>query len=97
MKGIVDYGIAKWLGFNQFFIPVYYASIDRVAVSGDAIFSTDYLQTAKDIVQNTKLYLQEQGISERNILIREIFNPNMTYINTKGLFKTEAFQITILK
>lgn len=96
MKGIIDYEITKHLGFNQFFVPVYYASGDRAAAGIDGIKS-DYLQIAKDIVQNTKSYLKERGISEKNIIVREILNPDKLYINKNGLFRTEAFQITILK
>ncbi|WP_185216885.1 MULTISPECIES: hypothetical protein [unclassified Chryseobacterium] len=96
LKGIIDFEIAKRLGFNQFFVPVYYASGDRAAASVDSV-KTDYLQVAKDIVRDTKSYLKEQNILEKNIIVTEIFNPNILLINKNGFFRTEAFQITIIK
>ena len=95
MKGIIDYEIAKKLGKKEFYIPVFYSKPNRVAASGDAIFNSDYLEIAKNAVENTKKYMIEQGIPEKNIFVEEInnwFNPK---INKGGFFTTEAFKITI--
>jgi hypothetical protein len=95
LKGIIDYEITKKLNKKTVYVPVFYSESIRVLASGDAIIMTNYLQTAKDIVENTKKYLIEQGISANNIKIEEIdnwFNPK---INGGGVFVTEAFKITI--
>ena len=38
----------------------------------DATVMTDYLKVAKDVVNNTKKYLTEQGISANDIKVEEI-------------------------
>ena len=53
------------------------------------------LKIAKDVVDNTKKYLIEQGIALDKIEITEVnnwFNPK---INNNGVFVTEAFKIKI--
>ncbi|WP_343697487.1 fibronectin type III domain-containing protein [Flavobacterium sp.] len=95
MKGIIDYEISRKLNKKVFYIPVFYSEPQRVLASGDAIFKTNYLKVAEDIVKNTSKYLIEQGILQKNIKVEEIdnwFNPK---INIEGVFVTEAFKITI--
>lgn len=72
MKGIIDYEVAKKLGKNEFYIPIFYASGNRLLASIDANFNTNYLKVAKEVVENTKKYLIEQGISESNIKVEEV-------------------------
>jgi hypothetical protein len=94
-RGVIDYEIAKKLNKKIVYVPVFYSEIIRVLASGDAVLNTNYLKIAKDIVDNTKKYLMEQGISADNIKVEEIdnwFNPK---INRGGVFVTEAFKITI--
>lgn len=95
MKGIIDYEIAKKLNKKVVYVPVFYSESIRVLASGDAVLNTNYLKIAKDVVENTKKYLIEQGVSVNNIKVEEIdnwFNPK---INRGGVFVTEAFKITI--
>ena len=72
MKGIIDYEIAKKLNEKVFYVPVFYASGDRLLALADATVMTDYLKVAKDVVNNTKKYLTEQGISANDIKVEEI-------------------------
>ena len=71
MKGIIDYEIAKKLGKKEFYIPVFYAKINRPFAYVDANFKTDYIEEAKKAVKNTKKYMIEQGIPEKNIIVKE--------------------------
>jgi hypothetical protein len=92
MKGIIDYEIAKRLNKKTFYIPVFYSEPTRIAAFFDATFVNNYMQIAKDVVENTKKYLVTQGISVNQIRIDEIYK--YTKRQTRII---EAFKITINK
>lgn len=95
MKGIIDYEIAKKLGKKEIYIPVFYAGGSRFLASLDAVFINDYLQIAKDVLEKTKKYILEQGVSI--LKIEEIkTNSLITKVSIHGVFTTEAFKITII-
>ena len=93
MKGIIDYEIAKKIGKKVFYVPVFFSD-GRALATVDGVFISDYLQVSKDIVENTKKYLIEQGISENNIKVEEIKGVERK-ININGVFDIEAFKITV--
>lgn len=95
MKGIIDYEIAKFLGNNHFYIPVYYAD-GRFLASVDAV-QTDYLQIAQNVKNLSIKYIKEQGILNESIKIEEIKNWFKPKVNKNGFFVIEAFKITFKK
>lgn len=66
MKGIIDFEIAKKRNKSEVFIPVFYSKINRGFASIDAVYNTDYLDTAKTVLKNTKTYLKESQVSILN-------------------------------
>lgn len=90
LKGIIDYEIAKKRGVKSFYVPVFYSNPERIAASADAIALTNYLQIAKNVVQNTRKYLQQQNI----IIDVEEIQGNLK-VNSNGTFTTLAFKITL--
>ncbi|WP_343705813.1 fibronectin type III domain-containing protein [Flavobacterium sp.] len=95
MKGIIDFEISRKLNKKIFYVPVFYSEPQRILASIDAVFKTNYLKIAEDIVKDTSKYLIEQGIPEKNIQVEEINDWFSPKINKGGLFVTEAFKITI--
>ena len=94
MKGIIDYEIAKFLGKKEFYIPIYYASGDRILASIDAK-KTNYKMIAGSVLANSQKYMSEHGISPEKIKIEEIYETS--YINThEPIQKTEliAYKVT---
>jgi hypothetical protein len=85
LKGIIDYEIAKKQNKKVFYVPVPYASIARPMALGDAVFYTNYLQTAKDVVENVKLYL-----APRNIQVTPVLG-----FNNDGRFNILAYKIIV--
>lgn len=67
MKGIIDFEISKKMNKSITYIPVFYSKPGRPFASVDAIYMSDYLNNAKSVVENTKLYLQENGSLQLNI------------------------------
>ncbi|MBE0393083.1 hypothetical protein BJQ96_02945 [Flavobacterium sp. PL0002] len=58
LKGIIDFEIAKKRNKNEVFIPVFYSKINRGWASIDAVYNTDYLDTANSVLSNTKKYIK---------------------------------------
>lgn len=97
MKGIIDYEIAKKLNEKTFYVPVFYASGDRLLALADATIMTNYLKVAKDIVSNTKIYLLEKGISANDIKVEEISEFQSNGPEDMPVNVILAYKITITK
>lgn len=97
MKGIIDYEISKKLNEKIFYVPVFYASGDRLLALADATIMTNYLKVAKDIVSNTKIYLLEQGISANDIKVEEISEFQSNGPEDMPVNVILAYKITITK
>ncbi|MDR7211933.1 hypothetical protein [Flavobacterium piscis] len=85
--------LQKKIGKKVFYVPVFFSD-GRALATADGVLISDYLQVSKDIVQNTKKYLIEQGISENNIKVEEIKGVERK-ININGVFDIEAYKITV--
>lgn len=66
LKGIIDYEIAVKRCKKEVFIPVYYSKINRFFASADAVYNSDYLDTATQVLENTKKYLKESKVQILN-------------------------------
>jgi len=77
MKGIIDYEIAKFLGKKEFYVPLYYPSAIRIGTWIDA-YKTDYAKIASKVVELSKKYLIEQGISPEKIKVEAVHQTTYT-------------------
>jgi hypothetical protein len=102
LKGIIDYQVAKKLGQSEFYIPVFYYykySKKDAPTPGawlDATLVTDYPEVAKEVLRNTKRYLDMQGVRYKisEVPVRRIINKNDIVTQT-GKFLL-AYKVTIL-
>jgi len=95
MKGIIDYEIAKFLGKKEFYVPIYYASVNRILAWALDAPRTDYKEVAYRVVDLSKKYLIEQGISPEKVLIEDVYETTYTQSHEPILVtKLIAYKIT---
>ncbi len=91
MKGIIDFEIAKIRKRKMFYIPVFYSSPKRAMASVDAVFNTDYMNSAENAKDFTSKYMKEQGL---NAVVEEIEgNIKVSFISDDFFYSTQAFKI----
>lgn len=90
MKGIIDYEIAKKRKKLEVIIPVFYSDINRFFGGYDALFNSDYYNTAIEVVNKTKKYILED--SKKIILVVKVKGDPKINFST-GFFDTLAFKI----
>lgn len=78
MKGIIDYEIAKFLGKKEFYVPIYYASVNRILAWALDAPRTNYKEVAYRVVDLSTKYLAEQGISPEKIKTEEVYETAYT-------------------
>ncbi|RXM52231.1 MULTISPECIES: hypothetical protein [unclassified Chryseobacterium] len=94
MKGIIDFEISRFLNKRVFYVPVFYASGDRILASVDASI-TNYKEVANGVVELSQKYMADNGVSPERIKVEEVYN--VSYINThEPIQKIEliAYKIT---
>ncbi|PWS28677.1 hypothetical protein DHW03_02185 [Pedobacter yonginense] len=91
LKGIIDYEIAKKLGAQEVYIPIFYAKSYMLIAMADAKWLTDYSAIAKKALALTQKYILMDG---RKDVVGSLEVSIKMKNNRSDSFKTNGFKIS---